>query len=147
MGRGREPGMHGPMLSAVAREFALGPYQLEDILTESLALGNILLGFAANRRYAYHSIGALGAVELTAPGRAKWVAQGMKRLGVSPSGYRYYLLHSSLDIKHSQEWNKEVIFPLVQANPSLIPAIAEGALARLHAGERTYKKYAEHFSK
>ena len=43
---------------------------------ESLALGNLMIALAMNRRYAYHSIGALGVIELTAPGRAVCVNRG-----------------------------------------------------------------------
>ncbi len=145
MGRGREAGMHGPMLSRVAKEFDLGPCELDDIVPESLALGNIMLGLAANREFAYHSIGALGVIELTAPARAKKVYEGLKRLGVSTDGQTYYLLHSALDIKHSEEWNKEVLAPLVDENPDCARAIAEGALMRLNAGARCFERYREHF--
>lgn len=145
MGRGKEKGMHGALLEKVSDQFGISATPLEQIIPEGLALGNILIGFAANRRYAYHSVGALGAVELTAPRRARKVYEGLKRLGVSGAGYKYYLLHSTLDEKHSMEWNKEVIFPLISQNPSLTRFIAEGALLRLHAGARCFERYQEKF--
>ena len=43
---------------------------LETTVWEALALGNMMIGLAANRYYAYQAIGALGVIELTAPGRA-----------------------------------------------------------------------------
>lgn len=141
MGRGREPGMHGPMLERVAQEFELSECDLTEIVPESLALGNIMIGLALNRQYAYHSVGALGAIELTAPGRAVLVHRGLKRLGVASEAQRYYLLHSSLDIKHSQDWNREVIEPILDRNPEAAGAIAEGALMRLHAGARCFERY------
>ncbi len=145
MGRGREPGMHGPMLTKVAQEFELGEYNIDDIEIEPLALGNVLVGMAMTREYAYHSIGALGAVELTAPGRAKLVYEGLKRLGVSSEGQRYYLLHSALDIKHSEDWNRDVLMPLLDEDPRCAQAIAEGALMRLNAGARCFEKYRRHY--
>lgn len=142
MGRGKFPGMHGPMLARIAEEFGLDEKtSLENSTWEALALANVLLGMAMNRRYAYHSVGALGVVELTAPGRAKKVHQGLKRLGMSPEGQRYYLLHSAIDIKHSADWNREVILPLIEEKPELMPAIAEGALMRLNAGARCFVRY------
>lgn len=141
MGRGKEIGMHGPMLTRLAEELGVAAIDQNRIVTEALALGNVLLGFAVNRRFAYHSIGALGAVELTAPGRAELVYQGLKRLGVSPEGQRYYRLHSKVDIKHSEDWNREVIHPLVTDDPTIIPLIAEGALVRLHSGARCFNRY------
>lgn len=144
MGRGQEKGMHGPMLESLAQEMKLGPSPVDEIVPESLALGNILLGLALNRRYAYHSLGALGAVELTAPSRAVKVYRGLKRLGFSSQSQRYYLLHSTLDVKHSEAWNKEVIEPLIQEDPSLMGPIAEGALMRLNAGARCFRRYRSH---
>lgn len=142
MGRGNFAGMHGPMLTKIASEFGLDENtNIEKSTWEALALGNVLLGMAINRRYAYHSVGALGVVELTAPGRAKKVHQGLKRLGMSAEGQRYYLLHSAIDIKHSADWNREVITPLIEAHPEVIPAIAEGALMRLNAGARCFARY------
>lgn len=141
MGRGNEKGMHGPMLTALAKELEIEPPTLEEAMPEALALGNIMIATAMNRRYAYHAAGALGVIELTAPGRALKVYHGLRRLGLSPEAQRYYLIHSSLDIKHSEAWNAEVLLPLVEANPSLALPIAEGALLRLHAGARCFERY------
>ena len=100
-----------------------------------------MAGLAANRRYAYHSIGALGVIEQTAPGRAGLVAQGLKRLGV-PAGDRHYFdLHSVLDVKHSAAWNAEALHPLVAENPDFAPAMAEGALMRLECGAACFRRY------
>jgi hypothetical protein len=140
MGRGNPKGMHGPLLERLAVSLGLQP-RVETTVWESLALANIMAGLAANRRYAYHSIGALGVIELTAPGRAKAVAAGLKRLKV-PTGDRHYFdLHSILDVKHSLAWNAEAIHPLVAATPKVAPGIAEGALMRLECGRRCFERY------
>jgi hypothetical protein len=141
MGRGKERGMHGPMLARVAEELGLNETSLDEIIPESLALANILIGLAVHPRYAFHSLGALGVIELTAPDRALKVSKGLKRLGISSEGQRYYLLHSTLDKKHSESWNREVLESLVDENPSVATAIAEGALMRLRAGERCFERY------
>lgn len=139
MGHGGEAGMHGPMLDQLARALDLKP-TIEGTVAPSLALGNTLVAFATTRRYAYHSIGALGAVELTAPWRAGLVADGLKRLGVGKER-RYFALHSTLDIKHSEAWNAEVLRPLVEADPDCGRFIAEGALMRLVCGARCFEAY------
>src|SRR6476661_4243700 len=82
MGRGNEKGMHGPMLGKISEELKISPPTLEESLPEAIALGNIMLGRAMKRTYAFHSIGALGVIELTAPGRTVKVHQGLKRLGI-----------------------------------------------------------------
>ncbi|MDQ3036156.1 MAG: iron-containing redox enzyme family protein [Myxococcota bacterium] len=140
MGVGHEDGMHGPMLGKLAKELDLDP-TAQPIVWESLAVGNLLMGLAYNRRWAYCSIGALGAVELTAPGRCVEVDRGMKRLGVTGAARRYYTLHSVIDRRHSAQWNREVLHPLVARDPSLAQWIAEGALMRLEAGRRTFERY------
>jgi hypothetical protein len=143
MGRGREKAMHGPMLARLAVALGLDP-QIDTTVSEALALGNLMSGLAANRRYAYQSIGALGAIEMTAPGRATHVNSGLARLGLSADARRYFQLHAGLDVQHSIAWNREVIRPLVADNPALARPIAEGALLRLHAGARCFARYRQH---
>jgi len=140
MGRGNRKGMHGPMLEKLSRHLELAP-TVEDTVTESLALANTMTGLAANRRYAYHSVGALGAIEQTAPGRAALVAQGLKRLGVATENRHYFDLHAVLDVKHAEAWNAEAIHPLVAADPALARPIAEGALMRLECGAACFRRY------
>ncbi|GAC1624905.1 MAG: hypothetical protein NVS9B10_11360 [Nevskia sp.] len=140
MGRGHEHGMHGPMLEATAHELELRP-TLQDTVCEALALSNLMVALAANRRYTYQSLGALGVIEMTAPGRVAQVNTGLRRLGVSAAGRRYFQLHAGLDVKHSRAWNAEVIRPLVESRPDMAMAIAEGALLRLRCGARCFLRY------
>ena len=140
MGRGREPAMHGPLLGNLAKSLDVQP-ELGEVVWEALALGNLLVGLALDRRYAYHSAGALGAVELTAPTRVGHVDRGLARLGVSKSARRYFTLHATLDVQHSRAWNREVLATLVAQDPRIAPALAEGALMRLRAGARCFARY------
>jgi hypothetical protein len=140
MGQGSASGMHGPMLDNLGRSL-----QLENVteppVWEAIALGNLMGALAANRHYAFQSLGALGVIELTAPDRAAHVNAGLKRLGVTGSARRYYALHATLDIKHSAAWNREVLHSLASEDPRAVRAIAEGALMRLHAGARCFARY------
>lgn len=140
MGHGTEKGMHGPMLDALVETLKVNPV-IENTVWESLALANAMTAMAANRRYAWHSVGALGAIELTAPGRSAATAEGLKRLGFSGKERRYFSVHAVLDIKHSIEWNKEAIRPAVEEDPARATAMAEGALIRLKCGERCFAAY------
>jgi hypothetical protein len=144
MGRGREEGMHGKMLADLAREVGAEPGSAP-VVWESLALGNLLVALASTRRYAYHALGALGAIELTAPTRAPFVVEALRRVGVSRDGYRYFALHATLDVKHSEAWNREVLAPLVAEQPEVAPLLAEGALLRLEAGARCFARYKREF--
>jgi len=140
MGRGNAKGMHGPMLGVLAGELALNP-SIEATVWESLALANTMAAFAANRRYTWHSVGALGVVELTAPQRTAKVAQGLRRLGFSDRQRRYFDLHAVLDVKHSEDWNREVLRPVMAAMPDAGRYLAEGALMRLSCGARCFERY------
>jgi hypothetical protein len=144
MGRGRERGMHGPMLTAVVAALNLKP-SIGNTIWQSLALANLMVGLAANRRYAYQAIGALGVIEMTAPGRVAYINAGLKRLGIPVNGRKYFQLHATLDIRHSRTWNDEVIYPLVAADARTARPIAEGALMRLNSGARCFQRYREHF--
>lgn len=143
MGRGRDVRMHGPMLQQTSDELRLRP-EVESTVWESLALANLMTGLAANRRYAYHAVGALGAVELTAPTRVSFVDKALRRVGADPRARAYFSLHARIDLVHSRDWNEHVIRPLVAAEPELRFAIAEGALMRLEAGARCFVRYRDH---
>jgi hypothetical protein len=140
MGRGNAKGMHGPMLDTLVETLEVNPV-IENTVWESLALANAMTAMATSRRYAWHSVGALGVIELTAPGRSACVAQGLRRIGLSDRERRYFDLHAVLDVKHSEEWNKEALRPLVEEDPRRATAIAEGALMRLACGERCFARY------
>lgn len=140
MGRGNAKGMHGPILDVLVERMALEP-EIDTTVWESLALANAMTAMATTRRYAWHSVGALGAIELTAPGRSAATAAGLKRLGFSERERRYFSVHAVLDVKHSEDWNREALRPLVEEDPRRATAMAEGALIRLKAGERCFERY------
>ena len=145
MGRGAAKGMHGPMLGRLAEFLAIRPTP-ETTVTEALALNNLMVALACNRRFAFHSVGALGAIEMTAPTRVGFVDQGLRRLGVPPDERHYFALHATLDIRHSQAWNREVLLSLVAEDRRRAVPIAEGALLRLWCGERCFDRYRHHFN-
>jgi hypothetical protein len=140
MGRGNALGMHGPMLEALAETLGVAP-SIEATVWESLALANAMTAMATSRRYAWHSVGALGVIELTAPDRSAATAAGLRRIGLSDRERRYFDLHAVLDVKHSADWNREAIRPAVEEDPRRARAMAEGALIRLRCGERCFARY------
>jgi hypothetical protein len=144
MGRGNPKAMHGPLLAALSEHLGLNPLP-ETTVTEALILANTMAGLAANRRYAYHSVGALGVIEMTAPARSAATSSGLKRLGVRAGNRHYFALHAVLDIKHSAAWNTEAIKPLIFEKPEVALAIAEGALMRLQCGALCFERYRVEF--
>lgn len=143
MGRGRLSKMHGLLLQRVATHLRL-PHV--PTVWQSLALANGMAGMALNRHYAFHAVGALGAVELTAPDRVERVHTAMRRLGLPRRVGHYHLLHASLDRVHWRDWRDGVIAPLVEAYPQAMPRIAAGALVRLRAGARCFECYRRHLA-
>lgn len=140
MGHGKQKAMHGQMLDHMVQTLGLAP-TIATTVWESLALANTMLGFATTRRYTYQSLGALGAIELTAPGRVEKVSAGMRRLGLDGAMRAYFDLHAALDKAHARAWIQEVIHPLVDADPGCARSLAEGALMRLRCGERCFARY------
>ena len=145
MGRGKANSMHGPLLDSLAEEMKVQEASEEDVTWEALALGNLLVGLAANRRYAYHSLGALGAIELTSPTRATKVANALERVGISRKATYYFRLHSTVDVVHAEDWKREVLAPIIDSNPAVAIHIAEGVLMRLNAGARCFDRYRAQF--
>lgn len=145
MGRGAAKGMHGPMLARLADFLEVNPTP-DTVVPESLALGNTMVALARHRRYAFHAIGALGVIEMTAPTRAGYVDQGLRRLGVPAKKRHYFAVHAVLDVKHSEAWNREVLRPLVAEDPRRARAIGEGAVMRLWHGARSFERYRREFN-
>jgi len=145
MGCGASKGMHGPMLERLAHHVAVQPTP-ETVIPEALALGNLMVALAHNRRYAFHSIGALGVIEMTAPTRAGHVDRGLRRLGIPAKKRHYFALHAVLDVRHSETWNREVLRPLVAEDPRRARAIGEGAVLRLWHGARCLERDRQRFN-
>jgi hypothetical protein len=145
MGRGGSKGMHGPMLERLAQFVEVNPTP-DTVIPDALALGNMMVALAHNRRYAFHSIGALGVIEMTAPTRAGYVDRGLRRLGIPAKKRHYFALHAVLDVKHSETWNREVSRSLVAEDPRRARAIGEGAVLRLWHGARCFERYRQEFN-
>ncbi len=141
MGHGKYAAMHGPMLARTARALGVEAASAMEAVSESLELGNLLVGLAYHRRYAFQAVGALGVIELTAPSRATRVVAALDRLNIAREAASYYRVHSTVDVSHYRAWRQEVLIPLVKEDPSRAVHIAEGALMRLNAGLRTYERY------
>lgn len=137
MGRGEQKGMHSGLLEGVLAHFGIRP-EYTSTVPEALLLANLMVVLASYRRYAYLALGALGVIEMTAPSRVARVDQGLARIGVPASARVYFSLHATLDLKHSREWNREVIQPLP---PERMREVCEGAYMRLWAGKACFDRY------
>ena len=102
-----------------------------------------MAGDLTGRKVAVLATDGVEQVELTAPWRCVHVSAGLKRLGYGQRERLYYDLHSHIDIKHSEGWNKNALLPLVAEDPRRAKPIAEGALIRMRCAERCFERYSE----
>lgn len=108
---------------------------------ESLARQNLMVGLATNRRYTFQALGALGVAELTAAVPAAHVNAGLTRLGFSAEARGYFAVRERLAPLRAHAWNEGVLLPLVVHDARCAHAIAEGALMRLAADARCWRRY------
>jgi len=120
----------------VRRGHALGAESQGNVVWESLALSNLAVAFALNRRYGWHAVGALGAVALTAPVRMERMAEALVRLGIA----------GAEDDRagagdETGAWIREVLVPRVAEDAERAPLLAEGALLWLRGAVRCARRY------
>lgn len=140
MGQGKEAGMHDVLLRNLAK--SLDCHSNPDLLCiEPLILSNFMGLLSLNRQFAFCSVGALGVIEMTAPGRVTKVDECLTRLGISKELRLYFKLHGTLDVKHSEEWNKEVMEPMWKDHGY---EMALGAWSRLYLGSLCFEAYRKH---
>lgn len=126
------------LLGVMKHELRVEPKQ---VVWESLARANLMVALATCRDYAYQTIGALAALELTMPARAAFIDAGLERLGADATTRRYYSLSAAPDPRHSEAWRHEVFRPLIASDPRIAGLLAEGVLMRLRAEARCYARY------
>jgi len=102
---------------------------------ESLAVANLDVALAFSRHHAWHAVGALGAVVLTAADRTNRFARALRRLGLDVE-------EADLPGERAQaaRWLRAVLVPRVDEDPDRIPWLAEGAMLRLRAAVRSDRR-------
>lgn len=141
LGRGHAMRAYGRLIDGLAVDLNL-ERKIEQTVWECLALSNLLLGLASNRRYAYHAVGALGAVELTAPARTAAVAAALERLGLaSQPPRRLAAPHTGAAADRARPWGTNLIQAVLEQDPAARQSIAEGASMYLLADARCLTRY------
>ncbi|QDE91092.1 hypothetical protein BHS06_20135 [Myxococcus xanthus] len=106
-------------------------HKFDLLVREELALVNMYMSMATNRSRLTEILGALLATETMIPGRFEWQIQGWRRLGVGDKPLEYLLEHTTVDVEHANAWMGEIILPLLERNPAVMPDIVLGILLRL----------------
>jgi hypothetical protein len=139
MGQGNRAATRARLLDCLTEDLHMDSTQ--PLAWESLARQNLMLGLATNRRYAFQALGALGIAELTAAGPAAHVNAALARLGFSAEARGYFAVRERLAPLRAHAWNEGVLLPLVAHDARCAHAIAEGALMRLAADARCWRRY------
>lgn len=139
MGQGQATAMRSRVIEGVARELHVDA--THPPAWEALARGNLMFALAGNRHYGFQSVGALGALELSSAGPAKFMSIALKRLGFSIEAVAYFTSRGKLGVLRSHAWTYDVILPLIAQDARIAIAVAEGALMRLAAEARCLDRY------
>lgn len=139
MGQGNASATRARLLDCLERELHVDV--TDPPQWEGLARSNLMLGLAANRRYAYQALGALGMMEHAAAEQAGYVYGALARLGFSEESRGFFAVRQRLAPLRAHAWNEGVLLPLVAQDARCAPALAEGALMRLAADARCQRRY------
>lgn len=139
MGQGSASATRARLLDCLERELLVDA--THPPAWECLARSNLMMALAGNRRYAFQAVGALGVLELTAAGPASSIDAGLARLGISAEARGFFAVRQRLAPLRAHAWNEHVVLPIVAQDGRAARAIAEGALMRLAADARCYRRY------
>ncbi|PRY52956.1 heme oxygenase-like protein [Knoellia remsis] len=131
-GSGRASAMHSELFAAMMRELGLdaGYGALVDRVSGTvLAEVNLMSMTGLHRSLRGASVGQFAVIELTSsPGSARLV-KAAQRLGCGPATEYYYAEHVEADAVHEQILRRDVLAPLVEAEPEIAADIVFGIRA------------------
>ncbi|WP_067450464.1 iron-containing redox enzyme family protein [Actinomadura macra] len=135
MGRGAVEATHRRLrLSMMERVGVPADAYLVDVerfWLEELRLANMYFQASTDRRLAPQAVGMLMATELVVPGRIDRQIDGWRRLGLTDQEMHYLREHVTVDVEHAQGWLDNVVIPIAEDRPDLMPDMAIGVLRRL----------------
>lgn len=113
------------MMTGLGLSAAYGAY-LGSAPAEMLAEVNLMSLCGLHRGLRAALLGQFAAVELTSSPGADRLVKAMRRLGCGPAAVRFYAEHVEADAVHEQLVRREVIAPLLAAEPELASDVAFG---------------------
>lgn len=138
-GAGRAEEMHSELFAAMMRELGLCDHyghHVDAVSAAALAEVNLMSLCGLRRELRGAAVGQFAVIELTSsPGSGRLV-RAARRLGCGPTTERYYAEHVEADAVHEQVLRRDVIAPLVQAEPRLAGDLVLGIQASRLLGER-----------
>ncbi|MFK0050417.1 iron-containing redox enzyme family protein [Streptomyces sp. NPDC090741] len=136
MGNGDPAQVHTKLFGEALASIGADPdYVRDTFLPQAGVSGNISACLALSRRHYYKAVGYFGVTEYLAPRRFRCVVDAWRRHGLDEVGIVYHDLHIGVDAGHAAGWFKNVVAPLVNADPRIGREIALGAMIRLNTSQ------------
>ncbi|WP_201294810.1 MULTISPECIES: iron-containing redox enzyme family protein [unclassified Nocardiopsis] len=119
---------------------------LDSAPAEVLAEVNFMSLCGLHRGLRAALIGQFATVELTSSPGADRMVKAMRRLGCGPTALRFYAEHVEADAVHEQLVRREVIAPLLRAEPGLAPDVSFGIRGSTFLAARLEERLLHHWN-
>ncbi len=138
-GAGRPERLHSQLFADALRSVGLDPdaCYVDEVPSEVLEMNNSVSMFGFQRRLRGAAMGHLAAFECTSSVPARRLAQGFQRLELPPPVVDYYTEHVVADAVHEQLAVRQILVPLVEAEPEQLAGVFLGAFTCLDQEART----------
>ena len=138
-GSGRPERMHSLLFAEMMTELGLsdayGAY-VDHVPGATLAEVNLMSLCGLHRGLRGASVGQFAMVELTSSPGSERLVRALRRLGAGPAAIRFYDEHVEADAVHEQVVRRDVLAPLLAAEPELAADVVFGIRAALFLGDR-----------
>lgn len=142
-GSGRPERMHSTLFAEMMTELGLDAAygaHVDRVPGETLAEVNLMSLCGLRRSLRGASVGQFALVELTSSPGSERLVRGMRRLDCGPAAIRFYDEHVEADAVHEQVVRRDVLAPLLAAEPDLAADVVFGIRAALFLGDRMQER-------
>lgn len=133
------------MMTELGLSDAYGHY-LDSAPAEMLAEVNFMSLCGLHRGLRAALIGQFATVELTSSPGSDRLVKAMRRLGCGPAAIRFYAEHVEADAVHEQLIRREVIAPLLSAEPELAADVVFGIRSSTFLAARLEERLLHHWN-
>ena len=134
------------MMAELGLSDAYGAY-LGSAPAEMLAEVNFMSLCGLHRSLRAALIGQFATVELTSSPGSDRLVKAMRRLDCGPAAIRFYAEHVEADAVHEQLIRREVIAPLLKAEPELAPDVVFGLRSSTFLAARLEEHLLQHWNR
>ncbi|MGI5131590.1 iron-containing redox enzyme family protein [Pseudonocardia sp. CA-107938] len=138
-GAGRPERMHSELFAQLMEALDLDPTYgryLDQAAATTLAEVNLMSLCGLHRALRGALVGQFATVELTSSPGSDRLVRGMRRLGLPEAAVAFYAEHVEADAVHEQLVRRQVIAPLLVAEPALAADVVFGIRASTFLGDR-----------